>query len=272
MIIRRKTRWTNKPPVHAVVDRSHPSADGLIAAFTFPYPMLPVHNLAAPSARIGFTGDPLTRFGSVGTPFSFDPGTRFGGGIRCTSVTAGQFVTLGTDNGQFPQSQVTILIGIKKTDGTNRTTHALHIGTGTNLLELLVPFTDGKVYFDWGGGVEGTTRLSVAGLTKGDDAWVFTTGARGMEIWQNGLKRASNAATPTRTAASNSPFSIGENGLGADLAITSFVFAWDRQLQPSEIQHLSGKPYDLVAGQTPLDVSIASVVGVNDVMAAASGM
>lgn len=247
MFVRQQTHWISKPPRTEGVNRRHPLANGLIGAFTFSDPLLPIENLVAPSSRYGFTGTPLTRFGSIGTPFSFDPGTRFGGGVRCTSVSAGQYVTLGIDSGQFPQSRVTILIGIKKMDGTNRPTHALHTGSGgTSLFELLVPFTDGTVYFDWGGGVSGSTRVSVGGLTKGDDVWAFTTGPRGMEIWQNGLKKASNSATPSRTSGASTPISIGEATLGADLAITSFVFFWDRQLLPSEIRSLSDQPYGMI--------------------------
>jgi hypothetical protein len=67
-----------------------------------------------------------------------------------------------------------------------------------------LPYSDGKVYWDFGGSTEGATRLSVAGLTFDEtDVFVFTVGPRGMEIWQNGRRVASNAGTPTRTTTSN---------------------------------------------------------------------
>ena len=67
-----------------------------------------------------------------------------------------------------------------------------------------VPYTDGKIYWDFGGSTEGTSRLSVASLSFSErDVFVFTAGPRGMEIWQNGILRASNSGTATRTTSSN---------------------------------------------------------------------
>lgn len=76
-----------------------------------------------------------------------------------------------------------------------------------------MPYTDGTVYFDFGGFSEGSTRLSVGGLTiKKHDVWAFTVGRRGMEIWQNGIRRASNGGTPTRTNTGGGAWGLGPNG------------------------------------------------------------
>lgn len=88
--------------------------------------------------------------------------------------------------------------------GINSVTNNYWCGT-------LLPYSDGKIYWDFGGFAEGTTRLSVAGQTFERAIWVFTTGPRGMEIWKNGIKVASNAANPTRNAL-NAKWGLGQHG------------------------------------------------------------
>lgn len=73
------------------------------------------------------------------------------------------------------------------------------------------PYSDAKVYFDFGGNTEDSTRESTGALSFGDDYWVFTSGARGMEIWRNGALITSNSANPTRLGTSN-PLLIGMHG------------------------------------------------------------
>lgn len=108
----------------------------------------------------------------------------------------------------LPTGPATVVLHYKRLDGTNRAAGAVGLqwtGNHANNFGVTLPWSDGVIYFDYGGFAEGSTRLSMssAGLTFGDDVWVFTTGARGMEIWQNGIKRASNGGNPTRTAAAS---------------------------------------------------------------------
>lgn len=147
----------------------------------------------------------------------------------------------------IPLSNVTIAYGYRKTDGINRGSYGFagENGGGASCYVHL-PYSDGTVYWDFGGNSEGSTRLSVGGLTFGDDFWVFTTGPRGMEIWQNGIRRASNSANPTRSAGTG-VFTLGEGtGLGAgDLAEISYFATWWRQLTMQEIISLSNAPYQM---------------------------
>jgi hypothetical protein len=86
------------------------------------------------------------------------------------------------------------------------------------------PYTDGTVYFDYGGATNGSTRVQVASLTFAEsDVFVFSVGARGMEIWQNGVLRASNGANPSRSASSSS---WGLGGNNSDGASASPNAAW----------------------------------------------
>ena len=78
-----------------------------------------------------------------------------------------------------------------------------------------IPFTDGTVYFDFGGSTTGTNRVIAAGLTFSQaDTWVFSTGPAGMQIWQNGILRASNTANPSRTNAGGGNFGLRGNSSG----------------------------------------------------------
>lgn len=73
------------------------------------------------------------------------------------------------------------------------------------------PFSDGTLYWDFGGNSAGTSRLTAASLTYGDDFWVFTAGVRGMEIWQNGIRRAQQASAVDWSSNSN-PYLLGMHG------------------------------------------------------------
>jgi len=69
-----------------------------------------------------------------------------------------------------------------------------------------------------------------------------------MEIWQNGVKRASNAATPTRTTDSN-PFCIGQatGVLTSDLADYGFLYVVPFQATGTEIINLTNSPFAIIA-------------------------
>lgn len=111
-----------------------------------------------------------------------------------------------------------------------------------------VPYTDGTVYFDFGGVTSGTTRLSVAGLTfSNNDVFVFTTGSRGMEIWQNGVLRASNASNPTRSTG-RVPWGIGSNGnagvVARNTCVKLMAYA-PKQITTAEIKSISNNPWQI---------------------------
>lgn len=113
------------------------------------------------------------------------------------------------------------------------------------------PYSDGTVYFDWAGSAGGTTRVSVGGLTFGDDLFAVSVGPRGMELWQNGILRASNGATPSRTTTNDATnqFRLGlVNTLAfADLVDYGAVAVYGRQLPQAAIQALLDDPYRLAA-------------------------
>lgn len=137
-------------------------------------------------------------------------------------------------------------IHYRKRDGTNRASGGFGLatsGTGTARVGVHLPWSDGVIYFDFGG-VDASHRVSVAGLTFGDDVWTFTVGLRGMEVWQNGILRASNAANPTRTATPANFAIFTHDAVGSsDNANAGVLLIHNRQLDRREILALSLDPW-----------------------------
>jgi hypothetical protein len=164
-----------------------------------------------------------------------------------------------------PTTAVSILMLYEKADSTNRNCLAGSIdyglGSNTNSCNHHVPFSDGVVYFDWGGNTNGVTRVQVGGLTFGADRWVLTVGSRGMEIWQNGIKQASNGATPTRNKDATMSFKLGASVSGSgtlcDIAHWNVYAMWDRQLSTAEILQVSADPYILWDIASPFDLTMS---------------
>jgi hypothetical protein len=167
-----------------------------------------------------------------------------------------------------PTTAVTILMVYEKADSTNRNSLAGSIdyglGSNTNSCNHHVPFSDGTVYFDWGGNTNGVTRVQVGGLTFGADVWVLTVGSRGMEIWQNGIKRASNGATPTRNKDATMSFKLGASVSGSgtlcDIAHWNVYAMWERQLLTEEVIALSWDPFILWDESSPFDLSLTQAL------------
>lgn len=116
----------------------------------------------------------------------------------------------------LPLSEATVILGGWAPTAGTQGDFGVGSTTSAHRFGGHVPFTDNKVYFDFGGSTSGATRVVTSStVTKAvTDVWAFTTGPRGMEIWQNGILLASNTATPTRTA------STGEWGLGPQAGFT----------------------------------------------------
>jgi hypothetical protein len=91
---------------------------------------------------------------------------------------------------------------------------------------------DGKVYWRWGGETDGTSSLNVAGMSFSEyDWWAFTSGPRGMEIWQNFKKVSSNAAVPSRSSSSSKSFYWGSaDSTGFSTVTASMLVILAKQL------------------------------------------
>ena len=110
------------------------------------------------------------------------------------------FDQLGLDSLLLPTGPISIVLGYEKTDATNRNSVAFGTeGVAANACHAYLPHNaSSAVIFDYGG-EGGANRISAGIPTAGDDIWTFTVGVRGMEMWQNYAKLASNANNNTRT-------------------------------------------------------------------------
>lgn len=98
--------------------------------------------------------------------------------------------------------------------------------------------------YDWN---DGTTVLnSGAGsvVTGVPATWAFTSGPRGMEIWKDGRKIASNSNV---NAPAHGPNDFWINGCGnsnnGNISEWAFVYLYRRQLSPAAIQQISRVPF-----------------------------
>ena len=182
-------------------------------------------------------------------------------GIKIPVTTAGNYVDLIPAGSVLPTGPCTVMVRYRKLDSVNRVSSALGRRGAPSLttrLGCLLPYSDGTIYWDYGGATAGVTRLSVAGLTGFTQwsNWAFTVGTRGMEIWRDGLLVASNAANPTRVN-DGSPWGLGQNdstGGTTDIAETALVYLFNRQLSAAEIRQLNTNPWQLLSQSSAVSV------------------
>ena len=141
---------------------------------------------------------------------------------------------------------------MQKTDATNRTS-SLFGGAfvSTTILNIHGPYSDGTTYWDFGGNT-GNNRVSVGGLNYSrPTALVFSAGAGGSRIVQDGIVRASNAAAISRTVHNSNPTTIGRAGIASgDLNKFYLIAWWSRDLTAAECIAVSSDPWGLFAPRT----------------------
>lgn len=239
MILSREGLGFAKPPPGAQINWGHPLALGLSGYWLF---NSPIANGLGPK-NLGLVG----RTGGIQDVSAL-------GQCRAHTATSDRTTLAATSLELLPLQGGTIALEYEKRDSTLRDSAAFGVSTATNNQRCgaHVPFTDGTVYFDWGGISENNTRESVAGLTtSGRHIWVFTSGPRGMEIWQDGILRTSNAANPTRVNAA-SAFQLGIHfSAASDFANYGWFYTNRRQLTSMECQRLSFEPYSFLLRQSP---------------------
>lgn len=191
-----------------------------------------------------------------------------------TGGAGGSQITLGLIDSLVPLAPpVTVMMIYRKNDSTNRNT--THFGANQDSpssavrCDLTAPFSDGNVYWDFGGTSAGTSRLSfVAGsLIQSRSVLVATAGsgdksAVGMSLWHNGVKKASHTGVVPSRAASSQPLVVNGADLtsGADLAEYEAIYVWNRALSDDEIIELSSSPYSMWSLVGPARAFAVSVV------------
>lgn len=224
-----------KPPAGAALNLAHPLAPTVLCcplnegAGTF------ARDLSPNGVRLASQG-----LGQLTGGAAFIGGKR--GNVIAHTDTAHR-VNFG-ESSFMPTGPCTVILGLKKRDATLRASGAFGVGTTGSRLGAHVPYSDGIVYWQYGGDIGGLSMVTASGLTFGDDIWAFTTGARGMEIWQNGILRASNTANPTR-AATTETFALGQNTQldASDLVDYYLFYMYAKQLSPEAVQWVTAEPF-----------------------------
>lgn len=123
--------------------------------------------------------------GSVG-------GFGLGGGGSFTWTNAGEII--------YPTTGITVLIHVV---GASATNNAKVLVNGGASIGNYFPFSDGNIYWDFGGASSPNRLILTSPTFHNDDVFVCCAGARGTEIWQNGTLMASNATPITASPTSD---------------------------------------------------------------------
>lgn len=112
---------------------------------------------------------------------------------------------------------------------------------GTAEFNCYLPYSgDGKAYFRWGGEVDGVTSVS-ATASGNAGGWILTVGPRGMEIWQNGVRIASNTATPSRATSSAALITVNNSAPRAQSI--PLLATFNKQFSPGVTRALARNPW-----------------------------
>jgi len=127
----------------------------------------------------------------------------FGGRAIRHNTVASRTQLLATD-AQVPTGPCTLLLVHRKTDAVVRWGGVASVGAAATSARcnVAIPFGDGWVYW-WRNGT-----LALGGQPIHPSAWAFTAGARGMEMWRDGRRIASNAITADRVPLGWAPYEL----------------------------------------------------------------
>lgn len=165
----------------------------------------------------GFGGNRMTNianFGNHGTLTNMDPPTDWvptERGMALDFDGSNDHVVCGPISSIFPsttQCTVAVACRLASSGSVQRSLFGIDeftAGSANMRVQAHAPWSDGNIYWDWAGTTNGTTRLTVSGLSFDTnwDHFVFTVGGGlGMRCYRKGVLVGSNAATPTRTQSS----------------------------------------------------------------------
>ncbi len=114
------------------------------------------------------------------------------------------------------------------------------------------PYSDGTIYWDYGNATSGSGRVSYSGsgtwAAGAVECFVFVAGARGREIWRNGILVANNTGATATRSATGAPFRF-PLAYGASVSNPEIVyfFAFTRdEWTPAQIVEWSRAPYGVL--------------------------
>jgi hypothetical protein len=231
VFIPRRTRYRDKKPISPVdINWNNSIANGLIYS---------CHDFKVELVA-GYAIHPSTLSGETNPVYRYDL-------LEHLDINNQTLIEPNVGDGRLPGKEITVLIGYEKTDNTNRSSIAFsQLNLGETRCMAHFPWSDGNVYFDFGGASEGTSRLSVAGQTFESAHWVFQSSnpRSEMRIYKNGVSIASNNGGIDRGAGGY--LCLGSNGLTTgDLAKYHYLHIFSRYLSHAEIDEMYANPYQL---------------------------
>lgn len=218
--------------VHTAINWGDPLAKGLFCYVVHPSGGRPVD--LAKRYTLSYTGTAAWGGGAG----AYGPAS-----VHTNSGSSGYYLASGALSGSTAGS---ILIIRRKTDTTNRATGFGSTAFNVNAFGVLLPFSDGTVYWDFGGNA-GTNRISKSGLTFNarDSVYIFTAGPTGMYMYQDGLLVASSSTAPSARTPTNQPFGLtyGNSQSSSDNRVDTLYVAADRQWSPAEVAQWTANPF-----------------------------
>lgn len=137
----------------------------------------------------------------------------------------------------------TVLATYRKRDTTARASALCGAsasgGSFQGRIDVHLPYSDGTIYWDFGGATSGSSRLSIGGHTFDTEWhwWAFVVGdGQGMRVYKDGKLLGSNSGTPTRTAVGATWWTGANEFAGPDEADLNEVLAFDRGLSQGEVR------------------------------------
>ena len=183
------------------------------------------------------TGNPVlsgTRFGSRALR-SPDTSTYWDCGVDGTHLT-------------LPTTAVTVAVIRRKLDTTARASALFGTASAgaTTRLGTHCPWSDGVVYWDFGG-TSGANRISYTwAATTTVERFVFVAGTRGSAIYLDGISKASQATGITRSSASEQFFlNAGQGSVSSRQDIVEYVafFLFDAEWTQDQARQWTAEPY-----------------------------
>jgi hypothetical protein len=218
----------------SAVNRDHPLNRGKVAWW------IQAPGVPAGGSRLvdlyGRNHGTLTGFSAGATPWQPSRHPSKFGQLSC--ATTASKVVFGLTDSVLPNlSAGTIILWQRKQDTTNRISGAFgHTGADNQAASVHLPYSDGNIYFDWGGKAS-INRLAVSGLSWDMNwhHWAFCVGSGlGVRIYRDGILVGSNTYVITRTTGGTWNLNVYQ-AIAGDLADIGSVATYNRGLTAAEV-------------------------------------
>ena len=260
MLIPRRSVRTSQPQYAVGINWSNSLSRGITSVYL-------------PSVGVSLIcSGPTTQGGTSRVTANSGVGRRFQGGVST------DFIGYGTADSLFGQNRAdgSIVSLLRYTDTTLRDAQLFGQSSdgGASNRILVQHWSDGKIYFDWGGATNGAGRIS-ATVSKTLNPFVISaisSASSGKKLWIDKQKVAENGADFTAFPSSSAVFRLGNiySTWISDACEIYLAVTWNRPLSDLEYKSFVDNPWQIFEDEEEF-VFRASAVGGSSLNAAASG-